>query len=107
MKLKNIRKNKNGINFGSFTDMVFQFGLMVLVVGAIALSIGSFRDANPLDLNNESNNAWENNTANVLGNGSLGILNFSSLFGTNGTLLGVGLLITIVLGTFATKKLKN
>jgi len=102
MKLKNIRKNKKGVNFGSFTTMVFQFGLLVLVVGAIALAIGSFNDSISL-----GSTLADNASKMALGNGSTGLLNFSSLFGTNGTLLGVGLLITIVLGTFATKKLKN
>ena len=98
MKLKSIRKqNKKGVNFSSFTDMIFQFGLMILVAGAIALSLSSFSDT----LTAGSDEAL------TVSNGSAGLLNFSSLFGTNGTLLGVGLLITIVLGTFASKKLKN
>ena len=79
LNLKSIRKNKKGINFGSFTDMVFQFGLMVLVVGAIALALGSFSGT----LTAGSTEAL------AVGNGSVGLLNFSSLFGTNGTLLVV------------------
>ena len=84
-------KNKKGVTIGEAPSVILAFGLMILIAGAVAIALNSFKGTT-------TTNSY---AYNITGQGESGLKNFSDQLPTIGTIIGVSLIIVVVVGAFA------
>ncbi len=83
--------------FNDLPNILLTFGVAVIFGAVIAIVLAAFRDTQTVDTS----------AYNISVNGLLGVQNISTYFSTSGTLIGVGILITIVIAAFAFGRMRN
>jgi hypothetical protein len=87
----NINKRGQAVSLGNAPQIVLLLVLTVMITAAAALAVQSFRDST-------TSNGW---AYNISDDGLSGLGNLASQVPTVGTIIGVALIITVVVGAFA------
>lgn len=91
MKLFEPTSKKGQINLDFMKQAVVMLGLVALIAAAVAIALNDFQG-------DTTTNSY---AFNITGNGLTGVDNASSYLDTIGTIVGVAVLITLVIGAFA------